>query len=222
MRYATSSSPWPVHEAGRTPPSGGELRLAAAQPQEAIDRAQAAYRLFRSQQNADGAEVPLVAQLYDEVTVLSGDEATAGQVLSALDGAWLAHIAAHGRFRADSPLFSSLRMHDGPLTVYDFEQLSRAPYLLVLSSCESGVLAPVGADELLGLVSSLLPLGTAGIIASVVPLNDQAVVPLMVTPHRYLRTGQTLAESMHSVRQDTDGDLIQRAAAMSLLALGAG
>jgi tetratricopeptide (TPR) repeat protein len=170
----------------------------------------------------DGAEVPLVAQLYDEVTVLSDSEATAGQVLSALDGAWLAHIAAHGRFRADSPLFSSLRMHDGPLTVYDFEQLGRAPYRLVLSSCDSGVLAPVGADELLGLVSSLLPLGTAGIIASVVPLNDQAVVPLMVTLHRYLRMGQSFAESMHSVRQDSDRDLIQRAAAISLLALGAG
>jgi CHAT domain len=170
----------------------------------------------------DGAEVPLVAQLYDEVTMLSGAEATAGQVLSALDGAWLAHIAAHGRFRADSPLFSSLRMHDGPLTVYDFEQLRRAPYRLVLSSCDSGVLAPVGADELLGLVSSLLPLGTAGIIAGVVPLNDQAVVPLMVTLHRYLRAGQSLAESMLSVRQDIDGNLIQQAAAMSLLALGAG
>jgi len=92
----------------------------------------------------------------------------------------------------------------------------------VLSSCDSGVVAPVGADELLGLVSSLLPLGTAGIIASVVPLNDQAVVPLMVTLHQYLRMGQTFAESMHSVRQDTGGDLIQRAAAVSLLALGAG
>jgi hypothetical protein len=170
----------------------------------------------------EGAEVPLVAKLYDEVTMLSGDDATAGRVLSALDGAWLAHIAAHGRFRADSPLFSSLRMHDGPLTVYDFEQLRRAPYRLVLSSCDSGVLAPVGADELLGLVSSLLPLGTAGIIAGVVPLNDQAVVPLMVTLHRYLRAGQSLAESMLSVRQDIDGDLIQQAAAMSLLALGAG
>jgi hypothetical protein len=27
-------------------------------------------------------------------------------------------------------MFSSLRMHDGPLTVYDFEQLQRAPYRL--------------------------------------------------------------------------------------------
>jgi tetratricopeptide (TPR) repeat protein len=170
----------------------------------------------------DGAEVPLVAELYDDVTVLSGDDATAGRVLSALDGAWLAHIAAHGRFRADSPLFSSLRMHDGPLTVYDFEQLRRAPYRLVLSSCDSGVLAPAGADELLGLVSSLLPLGTAGIIAGVVPLNDQAVVPLMVDLHRHLRAGRSLAESMYRVRQDIDGDPIKRAAALSLLALGAG
>ena len=171
---------------------------------------------------SDGAEVPLLAQLYDDVTVLSGGEATAGRVLAALDGAWLAHIAAHGTFRADSPLFSSLRMHDGPLTVYDFEQLHRAPYRLVLSSCDSGVLAPAGADELLGLVSSLLPLGTAGIVAGVVPLNDYAVVPMMVGLHRCLRAGQTLAESMYSVRCDLAGDPIRRATAVSFVTLGAG
>jgi tetratricopeptide (TPR) repeat protein len=170
----------------------------------------------------DGAEVPVVAELYDDVTVLSGGDATARRVLSALDGAWLAHIAAHGRFRADSPMFSSLRMQDGPLTVYDFEQLRRAPYRLVLPSCDSAVLAPVGADELLGLVSSLMPLGTAGIVAGVVPLNDQAVMPLMVTLHRYLRAGQSLAEAMCNVRQDTSGDPVQQTAATSLLPLGTG
>ncbi len=169
----------------------------------------------------NGAEVPVVAQLYDDVTVLSDGDATTARVLNALDGAWLAHIAAHGIFRTDSPLFSSLRMHDGPLTVYDFEQLRRAPYRLVLSSCDSGMLAPAGADELLGLASSLLPLGTAGIIASIVPLNDYAVVPIMLHVHRYLRAGQTLAESMHSVRCGLNGDSIQRATAVSLLALGA-
>ena len=169
-----------------------------------------------------GAEVPAVAELYDDVTVLSGPEATAARVLSALDGAWLGHIAAHGSFRADSPLFSALRMHDGPLTVYDFEQLRRAPYRLILSSCDSGVLAPAGADELLGLVSSLLPLGTAGIIAGVVPLNDYAVVPLMVNLHRHLRTGLGLAQALQRARRDTAGDPLQQAAALSLVTLGAG
>ncbi|MCW2911687.1 MAG: sle [Actinomycetia bacterium] len=170
----------------------------------------------------EGAEVPLIAHLYDDVTVLGGAEATAGRVLSALDGAWLGHIAAHGSFRADSPMFSSLRMCDGPLTVYDFEQLDRAPYRLVLSSCDSGVQAPAGADELLGLVSSLLPLGTAGIAASVVPVNDYAVVPLMVGLHRYLRAGHNLAESMCNVRLDLTGDQIQQATASSFVTLGAG
>ncbi len=169
----------------------------------------------------EGAEVPVVAELYDDVSVLTNDEATAPRVLAALDGAWLAHIAAHGSFRADSPLFSSLRMHDGPLTVYDFEQLKRAPYRLVLSSCDSGVLAPVGADELLGLVSSLLPLGTAGIVAGVVPLNDHAVVPLMVELHKHLREGVDFAESMREVRAGAAGDPTQHAAAMSLVSLGA-
>jgi CHAT domain-containing protein len=169
----------------------------------------------------DGAEVPLIAKLYDDVTELSDGDATASGVLSAIDGAWLAHIAAHGRFRADSPLFSSLHLHDGPLTVYDFEQLRRAPYRLVLSSCDSGVLAPVGADELLGLVSSLLPLGTAGIIAGVVPLNDHAVVPLMVNLHHHLRAGQSLAESLCRVRREVTNP-IQQATAVSLIALGAG
>jgi tetratricopeptide (TPR) repeat protein len=170
---------------------------------------------------SEGAEVPEVALLYDDVTVLAEREATADKVLSALDGAWLAHIAAHGTFRADSPLFSSLRMDDGPLTVYDFERLHRAPHLLVLSSCDSAVAAPTGSDELLGLVASLLPLGTAGIVASVVPLNDHAVVPVMVDLHRSLRAGRTLAESVRGVRDRLTDDPVEWATAVSLVALGA-
>jgi hypothetical protein len=170
---------------------------------------------------SDGAEVPELARLYDDVTVLDDAAATADKVLSALDGTWLAHIAAHGIFRADSPLFSSLRMHDGPLTVYDFERLNRAPYRLVLSSCEGAVLAPAGANELLGLASSLLPLGTAGIIAGLVPLNDQALVPLMVDLHGHLRAGQTLAESLCRVRRALKDDPVQHATATSLVVLGA-
>jgi CHAT domain len=168
-----------------------------------------------------GAEIPPVAELYDDVAVLTDSSATAQKVLKALEGAWLAHIAAHGTFRADSPLFSSMRMQDGPLTVYDFEQLDRAPYRLVLPSCDSAVQAPAGADELLGLVSSLLPLGTAGIIATVVPLNDHAVVPVMVDLHRCLRAGQTLAEALRSVRHGLASDPVQLSTAASLIALGA-
>jgi tetratricopeptide (TPR) repeat protein len=158
----------------------------------------------------------------DGATVLADGTATAARVLAAIDGAWLVHIAAHGTFRADSPLFSSLRMDDGPLTVHDFERLRRAPYRLILPCCDSGLLAPAGADELLGLTSTLVPLGTAGIVAAVGPVNDKAAACLMLRLHRGLRDGHTLSEALRDARRDLGNDPVQIATGLSFIALGAG
>ena len=89
-----------------------------------------------------GSEVPLLVERHVGATVLRGEDATVEAAMAGLDGASLAHVAAHGHFRPDSPLFSSLEMADGSLSVYELERLKRAPYRLVLSACESGVLAP--------------------------------------------------------------------------------
>ncbi len=132
------------------------------------------------------------------------------------------HIAAHGTFRADSPLFSALRLDDGPLTVYDLERLRQGPRQLVLSSCDSGVFAPAGADEVLGLASSLIPLGTAAIVASVVPVNDQAVVPLMIALHRAVRTGASLAEALRDACHGSASDPVTTATGLSFICLGSG
>ena len=168
-----------------------------------------------------GAEVVQLRSRYPKAELLGQGSATAEQVLSALDGAWLAHIAAHGTFRADNPLFSSIQLDDGPLTVHDFERLGRAPHWLVLSSCDSGVAAAVGADELLGLASSLVPLGAVGIVASVVPVNDPAAVPLMLALHDALQKGATLPGALLAARKATSGDLLAEATAHSFIALGA-
>ena len=168
-----------------------------------------------------GAEVEQLHARYPDAVLLGRGSATAERVLTALDGAWLAHIAAHGTFRADNPLFSSIQLDDGPLTVHDFERLGRAPYRLVLSSCDSGTAAPVGADELLGLVGSLMPLGAAGIVASIVPVNDPAAVPLMLALHDALEKGAALPEALLAGRRATLGDVLAEATAHSFLALGA-
>ncbi|HEY2308791.1 MAG TPA: CHAT domain-containing protein [Streptosporangiaceae bacterium] len=168
-----------------------------------------------------GTEIPALAAEYPDATVLGSGTATARRVLGALDGAGLAHIAAHGSFRADSPLFSSLLLDDGPLTVYDLERLRRAPYRVIFSSCDSGVLAPTGADELLGLAHCLAPLGTAGIVASVVPVNDQATATLMTALHKHLRGGAGLAEALRLARDGAADEPVQAATAWSFLALGA-
>ena len=168
-----------------------------------------------------GAEVEPLRSRYPDSAVLGHGDATAGQVLGALDGAWLAHIAAHGSFRADNPMFSSLLLDDGPLIVHDFERLGLAPYQLVLAGCDSGVAAPVGADELLGLVSSLAPLGAAGIVASMVPVNDLALVPVMLALHDALHRGATLPEALLAARRAVGDDPQAEATAHSFMALGA-
>ncbi|MFE6282266.1 CHAT domain-containing protein [Streptomyces sp. NPDC057877] len=168
-----------------------------------------------------GAEVPDLADRYGRPTVLEHDEARVPRVLEELDGAALAHIAAHGTFRADAPLFSSLRMADGPLIVHDFERLDRSPYRIILSSCDTARLASVGADELLGLVTALLPLGTAGVVAASAPVNDAAVVPLMLTLHKGLSAGLSVAEALRDARAALPGDSVHQATGWAFTAFGA-
>jgi tetratricopeptide (TPR) repeat protein len=169
---------------------------------------------------AGAAEVRRLAASYQGATVLGSGTATAGRVLDALDGVPLAHIAAHGTFRADSPLFSSLQLDDGPLTVHDLEGLRRAPYLVILSSCDSAALAPVATDELLGLASALAPRGTAGILASVGPVNDQATTELMLRLHQQLMRGRSLAEAICAARMASDKDPVAAATGWSFIAIG--
>ena len=166
------------------------------------------------------AEVRHLVAQYPNAVVLADGDATAERVMAAIDGAWLVHMAAHGTFRGDSPLFSAIELDDGPLTVYDLERLKQAPYRVVLSSCSSAVGAPVGADELLGLVSALISLGSAGVVASVVPVNDPATVPLMTALHEHLRAGCDLAEALTLARQAVGSDPVARATAYSFIALG--
>ncbi|MDN0200070.1 CHAT domain-containing tetratricopeptide repeat protein [Streptomyces sp. S.PNR 29] len=168
-----------------------------------------------------GAEVPELADRYGMPTVLEGAQARVPRVLEELDGAALAHIAAHGAFRADSPLFSSLRMADGPLIVHDFERLDRSPYRIILSCCDTARFASVGADELLGLVTALLPLGTAGVVACSAPVNDAAVVPLMLALHKGLSVGLSLAEALRDARAALPGDAVHQATGWAFSAFGA-
>ncbi|MGC9479046.1 CHAT domain-containing protein [Streptomyces sp. WG4] len=168
-----------------------------------------------------GAEVPYLACRYGGAVVLEHSDARVPRVLEELDGAALAHIAAQGTFRADSPLFSSLRMADGPIVVHDFERLERSPYRLILSCCDTARFASVGADELLGLVTALLPLGTAGVVACTAPVNDAAVMPLMLALHKSLSEGLPLAQALRDARATLPGDALHQATGWAFSAFGA-
>jgi hypothetical protein len=149
-------------------------------------------------------ELAALRRIYPERVSLEGGRATAKAVLAAIDAAGLAHIAAHGTFRADNPLFSSLGLADGPLTVYDLEQLARAPSRVVLSACNAGVSAVRPGNELLGLAAALFALDTTTLVASVVSVNDGVTGELMVAFHRQLAAGRNPAEALAGAQAGID------------------
>ena len=53
------------------------------------------------------------------------------------------------------------------------------------------------------------------------PLNDHAAVPVMVSLHRQLRAGRSLAGSLSRTRHALSGDPMLQATAESLVMLGA-
>jgi Tfp pilus assembly protein PilF len=169
-----------------------------------------------------GEEIEELNRVYPGATVLSGPRATARAVACALDGAELAHVIAHGSFRDDNPLFSSLRLADGLLTVYELERLEAAPRRVVLSSCNAGMAAVRPGNELLGLSSALFALGTSTVVASVLLVGDDETRRLMVDFHRLLASGMAPAEALAQAQSLTDpSDIRARASASSFVCYGA-
>jgi hypothetical protein len=167
-------------------------------------------------------EASAVARTYPGAVLMTGAGATTQTVGPVLDGAALAHIAAHGIVRADNPLFSSLLLDDGPYTVYDIERLGQAPHHAVLAACNSAVSQITAGEEILGLAAALLSQQTATLVASVVPVPDAETVDLMADYHRLLRLGHTPAAALAAAQQRHAASPHARASAAGFVCLGAG
>ncbi len=146
------------------------------------------------------AEAQAVAAIY-QTTPLANTTASVQAVTAALDGADVAHLAAHGHLHLHNPLFSSLRFADGPLTVYDLERVHRPPQLVVLAACDIGrPIVPAG-DELLGLSAAFIAQGTRQIIASVTAIPDTQATHLMIAFHQALTAGVPAATALAQTQQ---------------------
>jgi tetratricopeptide (TPR) repeat protein len=167
------------------------------------------------------AEVEAVAAIHT-ATALVDEAATTHAVVAALDGARLAHLAAHGRLHATNPLFSSLRLADGPLTIYDLERVRHAPQLVILAACDSGRFVVRAGDELLGLSATFLALGTRTIVAPVLSILDAETTTLMVAFHKLLAAGHSAAAALAQAQQQIAGEDREAAAvAAGFVCMGA-
>ena len=145
-------------------------------------------------------EVHAVAAEYADARQLLPPESTVDATVDLVKEADVAHLACHGLFRSDSPLFSALELSDGKLTLYEMLARGVAPHRVVLASCDSGTQQPYGGSEMLGFVSALMSNGSAGIAAAEVPIPDGACVGSMTVLHQRISRGDSLASAVWHAR----------------------
>ena len=108
-----------------------------------------------------------------------GADATEEQLRAYGPASRFIHIATHGYFRQDNPMFSSIRLGNSLLSLFDLYQLQFDAELVTLSGCGTGMNVVIGGDELIGLVRGLLYAGAQTLMVSLWEVHDQSTAEFM-------------------------------------------
>ena len=125
------------------------------------------------------SEAYAVAQNLLDAEVRVGEEATVAALRENAPGRDVLHLATHGLFRSDNPMFSSLKLQDGWLMAHDVMELDLDGALVALSACESGRNEVIGGDETLGLTRAFLGAGAATLVVGLWIVQDETTAVLM-------------------------------------------
>jgi CHAT domain-containing protein len=132
---------------------------------------------------------------------LMEEAATVPQVRAAAASCSLLHIATHGWFRADAPLFSVLHLADGAITAKELETWTLPnTQLVTLSACETGRNFNRGSD-LLGLSRSFFKAGARRLLVSLWAVDDVATTELMVRFYQRLRAGAPISAAWQAAQR---------------------
>jgi CHAT domain-containing protein len=176
-------------------PSAAVLEHCLAQPHKALQHA-VLFGVAGEQLPRVYDELDAIGPLFPAATMLLDEQATRAQLFAHAPSADLLHLACHAQFRPDNPLFSSLRLGDGWLTVYDAYALDLACGLVTLSACETGVSSVAPGDELLGLARGFFSAGVPSLVVSLWAADDVAAAQLMHSFYTYLCAGQRPAAAL--------------------------
>jgi len=141
-------------------------------------------------------EVKAIGELWPGSASLTSNDARRSDLSTAMSQATVVHVAAHGEHQAENPLFSSIRLADGPLFAYELDQTARAAEHVILSACELGQATIRPGDEALGLTSVLLHLGSRSVISGVARVHDDVAAEVMTQYHRLLAAGLDSAQAL--------------------------
>jgi len=137
-------------------------------------------------------EVQSVARILPRSELLLGDRATANVLRERGAECGLLHIASHGVYRQDNPMFSGIRLGDGYLNLHDLYQIRLKAKLVTLSGCATGMNVVAAGDELLGLQRGFFCAGAASLLLSLWDVHDRSAAELMQAFYRNLISSESL------------------------------
>jgi CHAT domain-containing protein len=147
-------------------------------------------------------EVKCVAALLPDSSLYLGDQATSSVLREKGSECGLLHIATHGIYRQDNPMFSGIRLGDGYLNLYDLYQMRLGAKLVTLSGCATGMNFVAAGDELLGLQRGLFCAGATTLLLSLWDVHDQSTSELMQHFYReFKQTGNMAGALQHAMQE---------------------
>ena len=143
-------------------------------------------------------EVRALAAILPDAKLFTGDAVTEEVLQREGQGSRLLHIATHGYFRQDNPMFSSIRLGNAYLSLYDLYHLKLPVELVTLSGCATGLNVVSPGDELIGLVRGLLQAGAQSLVLSLWDVHDESTKEFMIGFYRHLQNGATKAAALQA------------------------
>lgn len=153
----------------------------------------------------EDAQAPLIleeAQALSSVVpnakVFIGEAANEAVLRAEGPSSRIVHIATHGYFRQDNPMFSSIRLGNSYLSLYDLYHLKLPAALIVLSGCATGLNVVTPGDELMGLVRGLLQAGAQSMVLSLWDVHDASTMQFMISFYTHLNRGGSKASALRN------------------------
>jgi CHAT domain-containing protein/tetratricopeptide (TPR) repeat protein len=147
-------------------------------------------------------EAKAVAAAIPAAELFLGETATAAVLQEKGRQSRFIHIATHGHFRQDDPMFSGIRLGDGILSLYDLYQLKLPAELITLSGCATGLSVVADGDELLGLVRGLIYAGAESTLLTLWDVQDYSTAQFMTAFYGHLATCADKASALRQAALD--------------------
>jgi CHAT domain-containing protein len=144
------------------------------------------------------AEVQSVASILPQTDLFLGGQATADILKKKGAQSAILHIATHGTYRQDNPMFSGVKLGDGYLNLYDLYQMRLSARHVTLSGCATGMNVVAAGDELLGLQRGLFCAGAASLLLSLWDVHDRSTAELMQAFYKSFTETGDMAVSLQS------------------------